>query len=957
MFLFILGTVISVACGDLITATTYISTHRSAMSSLQVDDKIYFVGGYEMHDMIPSKQIDVFDTSSKSLVQTLLLPEARGFVSPARIHPRLYFIAGRTSKNCPSFWNPTTLNYETTPTCGSTVRTPVQLSIHNSKLTVLGSFSADFYDIGTSTWSNSTKLTDHMQQLAGGNTIVHEDLIISVGGFNITSKEQYHGAWIFNSTSYDLQLFNNVTTWNTSTSAQTRDFRVAYNTVVIWLADRAFVHRLGTSNWLELPTTSPFEAVSFADVTFVVDHSGFWQIDWQNSTSERIQVDGLLSAFGVNDQFVILKAGETLVYDGTWTSTSNQLAAVTSTTPYFNRQLIYNGNTIYYYDSTAKTVTSVLTSSATITAVLAIDDATFVVVRNTTIVWIVYLPPEASSSISSQVSFTTTPSPDLTVVGRNIINLAQGYVWVNLTYTQPIDVVADGLVQSADGLVVMPKQPTIQEYSYIDVYNYQTGAWEDSIAANLSSTSSRYRAVAVLDHSLFLRDRWTLLMFDTIAKNWTSIPIPGIFSEFVLSSTFTSIPVIQRTAYFPTIVLTSILRLTDSQITAATGRETSDYTHSFAVYDNVIYFTALTPQNTFESIYTYNTTTQTWNKFSLLTTPQTRVSIAVSNNILFVFCGDDGTVRYIDVNDLATWNVIPYSLEILPAVSTTLSNGLILTAGGQHYSLGYYSNEVTWLDVSSFVVKSPVISPGTSDNPNSGMLSGSDLTVAIVVPVVVGVAVAVGLVVFFVLRRNKKKKRGLNVVGLETQYGKWFIPFRDLTFGEQLGQGASGQVFKGTWKGSNVALKVSATQANSTVIKELELMMQLRPHPNVVQLFGFSVHPETDSIILVIEYCNGGSLDDKLFESQERLPKDQKLAWIYGVAKGLGHLHANNIVHRDIAARNILLQNNEPKITDFGMSRFVDEQKRGTTASELGPIRWMAPEALKSKEYSAKSGQ
>jgi serine/threonine protein kinase len=75
-----------------------------------------------------------------------------------------------------------------------------------------------------------------------------------------------------------------------------------------------------------------------------------------------------------------------------------------------------------------------------------------------------------------------------------------------------------------------------------------------------------------------------------------------------------------------------------------------------------------------------------------------------------------------------------------------------------------------------------------------------------------------------------------------------------------------------------------------------------------------------------------------------------------GVAKGLGHLHANHIVHRDVAARNVLLQNNEPKITDFGMSRIVEEDKRGITKSELGPIRWMAPESLRNKEYSTKSG-
>jgi serine/threonine protein kinase len=153
-----------------------------------------------------------------------------------------------------------------------------------------------------------------------------------------------------------------------------------------------------------------------------------------------------------------------------------------------------------------------------------------------------------------------------------------------------------------------------------------------------------------------------------------------------------------------------------------------------------------------------------------------------------------------------------------------------------------------------------------------------------------------------------------------------------------------------------VALKVSMTEANSSVISELELMMQMRPHPNVVQLFGFSIHPETDSIVLIIEYCNGGSLQAAL-ESDE-ISSSQKRQWILGVANGLAHLHSHKIVHRDLAARNIMLSHNEPKLTDFGMSRLVEEQNlHGTTKSELGPIKWMAPESLRNKEYSTKSGK
>jgi serine/threonine protein kinase len=88
-------------------------------------------------------------------------------------------------------------------------------------------------------------------------------------------------------------------------------------------------------------------------------------------------------------------------------------------------------------------------------------------------------------------------------------------------------------------------------------------------------------------------------------------------------------------------------------------------------------------------------------------------------------------------------------------------------------------------------------------------------------------------------------------------------------------------VFEGTWKGTKVALKVSPAQANSGVISELEVMINMRPHPNVIQLFGFSVHPETNSVILIIEFCDGGSLDGILYEPQpEPISFEQQLAWL-----------------------------------------------------------------------------
>lgn len=87
----------------------------------------------------------------------------------------------------------------------------------------------------------------------------------------------------------------------------------------------------------------------------------------------------------------------------------------------------------------------------------------------------------------------------------------------------------------------------------------------------------------------------------------------------------------------------------------------------------------------------------------------------------------------------------------------------------------------------------------------------------------------------------------------------------------------------------------------------------IRPHPNVVQLLGVSV--DGGSPEMVLEFCPSGSLDT-LLQSQVPLNDEQKVKLALGIARGMLHLHLNNIIHRDLAARNILLsKDGQPKIS------------------------------------------
>jgi len=111
-------------------------------------------------------------------------------------------------------------------------------------------------------------------------------------------------------------------------------------------------------------------------------------------------------------------------------------------------------------------------------------------------------------------------------------------------------------------------------------------------------------------------------------------------------------------------------------------------------------------------------------------------------------------------------------------------------------------------------------------------------------------------------------------------------------------------------------------------------------------------------LCILLEFCVLGSLETLLHNSEAEISQQFQLEILLGAARGIFHLHTNNIIHRDLAARNILLSSldvNGVKIADFGLSRTLNLlQEIGETNSFIGPIKWMSPEAMK-RVYSTKS--
>eukprot|EP01122_Echinamoeba_exundans_P009925 TRINITY_DN357_c0_g3_i2.p1 TRINITY_DN357_c0_g3~~TRINITY_DN357_c0_g3_i2.p1 ORF type:complete len:2381 (+),score=375.38 TRINITY_DN357_c0_g3_i2:463-7605(+) len=178
----------------------------------------------------------------------------------------------------------------------------------------------------------------------------------------------------------------------------------------------------------------------------------------------------------------------------------------------------------------------------------------------------------------------------------------------------------------------------------------------------------------------------------------------------------------------------------------------------------------------------------------------------------------------------------------------------------------------------------------------------------------------------------------------------------------RLGEGSFGTVYLGTIGGRYIAVKQMSVSSGdssqespaSPLFTEAALMTKLKPHRNIIGVYGISVERQTISLLL--EFASRGSLEGFVKKHGDAIPERLLFRFAIGVARGMASLSSQHIVHRDLAARNVLLDSSlEPRMCDFGLSRVVQVVGDvGKTSSDVGPVRWMAPEAF-AHAYSEKS--
>jgi len=185
----------------------------------------------------------------------------------------------------------------------------------------------------------------------------------------------------------------------------------------------------------------------------------------------------------------------------------------------------------------------------------------------------------------------------------------------------------------------------------------------------------------------------------------------------------------------------------------------------------------------------------------------------------------------------------------------------------------------------------------------------------------------------------------------------WIIDYKDIQVSKQVGAGSYGIVYRGRWKGIDVAVKrfIKQKLTESRMLEfrsEMAFLSQLH-HPNVLFVIGACV--KKPNLAIVTEFMQLGSLRDMLADRSIKLPWQQRMFMLRGAAMGVKYLHTLEVplIHRDLKSSNLLVDETmNIKVADFGFAGLKEEN---ATMTRCGAPTCSAPEIIRGDRYNEKA--
>uniref|UniRef100_D3ZSY9 non-specific serine/threonine protein kinase n=1 Tax=Rattus norvegicus TaxID=10116 RepID=D3ZSY9_RAT len=172
-----------------------------------------------------------------------------------------------------------------------------------------------------------------------------------------------------------------------------------------------------------------------------------------------------------------------------------------------------------------------------------------------------------------------------------------------------------------------------------------------------------------------------------------------------------------------------------------------------------------------------------------------------------------------------------------------------------------------------------------------------------------------------------------------------------------IGEGTFGKVYLAKDKSESchcVIKEISLTKEKEASKNEVTLLAKMK-HSNIVTFF--SSFQENSRLFIVMEYCDGGDLMERIQRQRGVLfSEDQILCWFVQISLGLKHIHDKKVLHRDIKSQNIFLSKNGmvAKLGDFGTARTLNNSME-LAQTCAGTPYYLSPEICQNRPYNNKT--